>query len=319
MPDTRRAAGEMEAELIAWLRQRLARQPAVALGIGDDAAIIEFPPPAACLATVDVLTEGVDFRLAEASPERVGRKALAVNLSDMAAMAGIPRAALIGAVLPRTGGLALAQGLFEGILPLAAQYGVSIAGGDTNTWDGPLVISITLLGTPGPGGPVRRDGAKPGDRILVTGAVGGSLLGHHFDFEPRVYAALHLAEHYRLHALMDVSDGLSLDLSRMAEASHCGATVVLDRVPLAPAAHEFARQLADGSTALDHGLADGEDFELLVAAPPEEAARILAEQPLDARVTDIGEFTAGAGLSAVHPDGAVRPLPPRGYEHRSSP
>ena len=289
----------MEAELIAWLRERLAGQHPVALGIGDDAALLEVPPPGGCLLTVDVLTEGVDFRLAEASPQRIGRKALAVNLSDIAAMAGIPRAALVGLVLPRTGGLALAQALYEGLLPLAAEYGVSLVGGDTNTWDGPLVISITLVGTPGPSGPLRRNGARPGDRILVTGTLGGSLLGRHFDFQPRVREALVLAERYQLHAAMDISDGLSLDLSRMAAASGCGARLVLERVPISPAAHEWSRQLADGSTPLDHALSDGEDFELLLAVPPAEAARLLADQPLGVPLSDLGEFTEGAGLTAA--------------------
>jgi thiamine-monophosphate kinase len=309
----------MEAELVAWLRQRLAGQHSPALGIGDDAALLELPPPGQCLMTVDVLTEGVDFHLAEVSPQRIGRKALAVNLSDIAAMAGTPRAALVGLVLPRAGGLALAQGLYEGLLPLAAEYGVSIAGGDTNTWDGPLVISITLLGTPGPRGPLRRDGARPGDRILVTGALGGSLLGRHFDFEPRVREAQCLAERYQLHAGMDISDGLSLDLSRMATASGCGARLALARVPVSPAAEQWARQLADGTTPLEHALADGEDFELLLAAPPAEAARMLADQPLGVPLSEIGEFTDGAGLTAVEPDGTVRALEPRGYQHTSSP
>ncbi|HEY5315682.1 MAG TPA: thiamine-phosphate kinase [Pirellulales bacterium] len=309
----------MEAELIAWLRPRLADQHPLALGIGDDAALVQLPPPGQCLLTVDMLTDGVDFRLAEASPQRIGRKALAVNLSDMAAMAGSPLAALVGLVLPRTGGLALAQGLYEGLLPLAADYGVSIAGGDTNTWDGPLVLSITLVGTPGPHGPLRRDGARPGDRILVTGDLGGSLLGRHFDFEPRVREALCLAERYQLRAGMDISDGLSLDLSRMAAASGCGARLALARVPISPAAERWARHLADGSTPLEHALADGEDFELLLAASPAEAARMLADQPLGVPLSEIGEFTDGAGLTAVEPNGTLRVLEPRGYQHTSSP
>ncbi|HEX4149116.1 MAG TPA: thiamine-phosphate kinase [Pirellulales bacterium] len=308
----------MEAEFIGWLHERLSRQPGVALGIGDDAALMEFPPPGRCLLTVDVLTDGVDFRLAEVDPRRIGRKALAVNLSDIAAMAGVPRAALIGLVLPRHGALALAQGLYEGLLPLATQFGVAIAGGDTNTWDGPLAISITLVGTPGPRGPLRRDGAKPGDRILVTGALGGSLLGRHFDFEPRVHEALLLAEQYELHSGMDISDGLSLDLWRMARASNCGARLDLARVPVSAAAGAWAAQLADGTTALEHALSDGEDFELLLAAAPAEAARMLADQPLGVPISEIGEFTDRADFVAAEPDGSLRVLEPRGWLHASS-
>jgi thiamine-monophosphate kinase len=305
----------MEAELIAWLRERLASEPQVALGLGDDAAIVALGPADSSLLTVDILTDGVDFRLGEIDPRRIGRKALAVNLSDIAAMAGVPRAALVGLVLPRTGGLELAKQLYEGLLPLAAQYGLAIAGGDTNSWDGQLVISITLIGSPTPRGPLRRDGAKPGDRILVTGAFGGSLLGHQFDFEPRVREALRLHERYALHAGIDVSDGLSLDLSRVATASGCGARIDLSRVPIAPAARELAAQRADGSTPLDHALGDGEDFELILAVPPEEARRMLAERPIDIPLTDIGEFVDRPGLWAIEPDGHDRPLEPRGYWH----
>ena len=174
--------------------------------------------------TVDLLTDGVDFELSKVSARCVGRKALAVNLSDLAAMAARPVAALDALALPRSGALELAKELFEGILPLAEKHGVAIAGGDTNTWDGPLVISVTLCGEVAAGA-VRRDGARPGDGIVVTGALGGSILGHHFDFEPRVAEALWLADRFTLHAGMDVSDGLSLDLWRMAQASGCGAVL----------------------------------------------------------------------------------------------
>ncbi len=151
------------------------------------------------------------------------REALAVNLSDLAAMAARPLAAVIALALPRHDALRIAQELYEGLLPLAERYGVAIAGGDTNSWDAPLAVAITLLGTPGPRGPLLRSGARPGDRILVTGAFGGSILDRHFDFEPRVHEALLLASRYDLHAGIDVSDGLSLDLSRLAAASGCGA------------------------------------------------------------------------------------------------
>jgi thiamine-monophosphate kinase len=136
----------MERDLIRWLREFLPKHPQVRIGAGgDDAALIDWPSPQ-CVATVDVLMDGVDFRLSEVDARRVGHKALAVNLSDLAAMAARPRAALIGLVLPRDGGHALATELYEGLLPLAERYDVAIAGGDVNSWDGPLVISVTMLG-----------------------------------------------------------------------------------------------------------------------------------------------------------------------------
>ena len=177
-------------------------------------------------------------------------------------MGARPVGAVIAVALPRSGGRKLGVELLEGILPLAERYQIAIAGGDTNSWDGPLVISTTANAETTAHGPMLRSGARPGDRFLVTGFFGGSILGKHFDFEPRVDEALMLAERYGLHAAMDVSDGLSLDLSRMATESGCGAIVDLDKVPIADAAHELSRDEPDGRTPLDHALSDGEDFEL---------------------------------------------------------
>lgn len=305
----------MESEWIAHLRRRIGPHAAVPLGIGDDAALIELGTGSRCVVTVDMLTDGVDFRLAEADPRRVGRKALAVNLSDLAAMAAQPLAAVVALALPRRGGMALAQDLYDGLLPLAERYDVAIAGGDTNSWDGPLVISITLLGKVGPRGPLRRGGARPGDRIVVTGAFGGSILGRHFDFEPRVREALLLAERYELHAGIDVSDGLSLDLARIASESGCGAMLWPHALPIAFDARCLADRLADGSTALDHALADGEDFELILAVAPDEADRMLAEQPLGVPLTAIGQFVPEPGLWLADSAGRKTPLTPKGYEH----
>jgi thiamine-monophosphate kinase len=237
-----------------------------------------------------------------------------VNLSDVAAMASRPTAAVIALALPRQGARELAVALYEGLIPLAEQYDVALAGGDTNTWDGPLVISITVVGQPGPRGPLLRSGARPGDRIVVSGAFGGSILGRHLDFEPRVREAIALHERYALHAGIDVSDGLSLDLSRVAAESACGAVLRADAIPVAPSAVELARQRADGVGPLEHGLSDGEDFELLMAVPPDEARRMLAEQPLGVPLSDIGEFVDEHGLW-LDEAGARRVLTPRGWEH----
>ena len=175
-----------------------------------------------CVITVDTLTDHVDFELDRVDPRRMGRKALAANLSDLAAMAARPLAGVIALALPRTSGLELAVQLYEGLLPLAERHSLAIAGGDTNSWDGPLAVSITLIGAVTSRGPLLRSGAKPGDRIVVTGAFGGSILGRHLDFEPRVDEALLLAERYQLHAGIDVSDGVSVDLGHLVEESRCG-------------------------------------------------------------------------------------------------
>ncbi len=308
----------MEQQFIAWLRTRLPPHPLLRLGAGDDAAVLRMAGIEECVITVDLLTEGVDFLLADVDPRRVGRKALAVNLSDLAAMAARPLAAVLAVALPRKGGRELAVQLYEGILPLAEKYDLAIAGGDTNSWDGPLVITATLLGRVTARGPLLRKGALPGDRIVVSGAFGGSILARHFDFEPRVNEALLLNERYELHAGMDVSDGLAIDLSRLVGESGVGAIVDADRVPIHDDARRLASRSNDGRTPLVHALGDGEDFELLLAVPPGEARRMLAEQPLGVPLTDIGEFTVEPGLWQREAGGPVRPLTPSGWEHRFS-
>jgi thiamine-monophosphate kinase len=306
----------MEAHFIAWLRKRLPSHPLLRLGPGDDAAVLQFAEGRECVVTVDLLTDHVDFELAHVDPRRVGRKALAVNLSDMAAMASRPQAAVIALALPRSGGMELAVELYEGLLPLAERYHVAIAGGDTNSWDGPLVLSVTLLGEVTGRGPLRRGGARPGDRVLVTGSFGGSILGRQFDFEPRVEEAVLLNQRYALHAGIDVSDGLSTDLAHLAKESNCGALVQIETVPVSEAADRLAEKLADGSTPLEHALHDGEDFELILAVPPDEAEQLLAEQPLDVPLTAIGEFIIEPGLWQREGKGPRRPLVPRGWEHQ---
>ena len=305
----------MESEFIAWLRQNLPPHPQLRLGIGDDAALLALSRSKDCLVTTDLLTDGVHFKLADTDPQAVGRKALAVNLSDIAAMAGRPLAAFVALALPRRGGKELAISLYGGMLPLAQQFGVAIAGGDTNSWDGPLVISVTVVGEPGAQCVWTRSGARPGDRIVVTGELGGSILGRHLQFQPRITEALHLAERYEVHAAVDISDGLSLDLSHVADESGCGALVNLQRVPIADAAHELVSMHKDDRSALERALGDGEDFELLMAVPPAEAERMLAEQPLAVTLTEIGEFVGEPGLWHLDPDGSRHRLEAQGFEH----
>ncbi len=179
-----------EFGLIAWIRERSKSGGRVSLGIGDDCASLAFSSGAEVLVTTDMLMDGRHFRLGEVSAAEVGYKALAVNLSDIAAMAGVPVAAFVAVALPRGSAVEVAKGLHDGMLPLAESFGVALAGGDTNAWDGPLVVTVTLLGETTGRGAVRRSGAKPGDAILVTGPLGGSLLGRHLRPIPRVREAL---------------------------------------------------------------------------------------------------------------------------------
>lgn len=313
----------MERSLIEWLRARLPGREDLLVGPGDDAAVLRGAGDCDCVVTVDVVMDGVDFRLAEIDPRRAGRKALAVNLSDLAAMGAQPTAAVIGLVLPRQGGESLARELYEGLLPLAAEFDTVIAGGDVNSWAGPLVVSVTAMGQVLPGKAWRRCGARPGDAILVTGQFGGSILGKHLDFTPRVREALWLAERCDVHAAIDVSDGLGLDLARIATESDCGFVFEEASVPIAEAAWKLAAQeLAarehQPPDALEHALADGEDFELILAMPETEAERLLADAPLACGLTRIGTFTKERTLLRQRPTGELVDFIPRGYEHRLS-
>jgi thiamine-monophosphate kinase len=305
----------MELAFIDWLRGRLPSHPRLLLGPGDDAAVLRLAEGAGCVVTTDMLMDGVDFHLAQCDVQRVGRKALAVNLSDLAAMAARPVAAVISLALPRVGAKELAEALYEGLIPLAEEYDTAIAGGDTNCWDGPLVVSVTAIGESPRQGVWTRGGAKAGDWIVVTGAFGGSILGKHFDFTPRVCEAATLSAQYRVNAAIDVSDGLSLDLWRITEESHCGAVIDCGAIPISPAAVELAREGNDSRTPLDHALSDGEDFELILALAPEEGERLLADQPLGVPLTRIGEFIREPGLWRRLANGKKEPLRPQGFEH----
>ncbi len=236
-----------------------------------------------------------------------------MNLSDLAAMAARPVAAFVSLLLPQAAGIELAKKLTIGMQPMAEQFGVAIAGGDTNSWPGSLVINVTAIGFTTPDGPLLRSGARPGDVLIVTGNLGGSILGHHLDFTPRVNEALELNANYDLHAGMDLSDGLALDVRRMAAESGCGVEIDASAIPISDAARRLAD---DGTSPLDHALGDGEDFELLLAVPFAEAERMVQEQPLNVPLTAVGRCLEDQSLWLCGTDGTRRSLPELGYQHR---
>jgi thiamine-monophosphate kinase len=308
----------MELDFVAAILSRIPADARLEVPPGDDAAVLRPPAGRRTVVTVDMLMEGTDFILGPDCPPRlVGHKALAVNLSDLAAMAARPEAAVVAVALPRHHGDSLGRGLLEGILATAAAHGVTLAGGDTNAWDGPLVISITAIGSVAPGRAWRRDGAMAGDLLVVSGSCGGSLLGRHLSVAPRVREALMIADRFTVHAAIDVSDGLSLDTARLMQASGAAAVIDLDSIPIHADAMRMAGLPGDARTPLDHALSDGEDFELVLALPADEARRLVAEAPalIGLPFTVIGEVVAGAGLSARAADGTTTPLEPRGFVH----
>jgi thiamine-monophosphate kinase len=299
-----------EFAYIEWLRRLTPADPRTLIGPGDDTAALRLTPGAPCLVTTDMLLDGSCFRLAEAGPRQVGRKAMAVNLSDIAAMAGRPVAAVASVGLPRQGGRALAEELYHGLREVADTFHTALVGGDTNSWDGPLVISVTVLGEATSRGPVRRSGARPGDWLLVTGPLGGSIHGKHLTFTPRVREALELHSLADLHAMIDISDGLAADLNHILEESRCGAVLRAESIPIA----DEASQLTADRHLLDHALSDGEDFELLFAVAPDDARALLRTQPVPGvTLSHIGECVE-QGLW-LEEGGQRRPLTPMGYVH----
>ncbi len=246
------ATPQGEFALIDWIRRQQAGRQGrrTAVGIGDDCAVLDLPPGCQLLATTDMLMDGRHFRLNVDGAEAVGYKAMGVNLSDIAAMAGVPLAALVSVALPRGAAVPVGQGLLAGLKRMAERFDVGLIGGDTNAWDGPLVINVAVLGEAAPAGPVRRSGARPGDVILVTGPLGGSLCrGRHLRPEPRIREALALLQAAPLGAMIDISDGLSSDLGHiLAESGGLGAVLDAAAIPIHADAVQAARE--DGIPAL---------------------------------------------------------------------
>jgi thiamine-monophosphate kinase len=299
-----------EFGLIDWIKARSEAGKQVSVGIGDDCASLRPSAGSEILVTTDMLMDGRHFRLGEASPEAIGFKALAVNLSDIAAMAGVPIAAFVAVALPKHEAVSIAQGLLAGMMPLLAKFELSLAGGDTNAWEGPLVVTVTLVGETTSRGAIRRSGAKPGDAILVTGPLGGSLIGRHLRPSPRIHEALALHQASSIHAMIDISDGLASDLGHiLTESGQLGAILEADAIPI----HEDAQ--ASGGDPLERALHDGEDFELCLTLSPDEANRLMAKPPLGIELYRVGTIMAEPGLRLRHRDGSIVPLIARGFDH----
>ena len=296
-----------EFDFIRWLRTRTPQFPNVLVGPGDDCAVLE-PAWSRVLITTDILTEGTDFTRDRATPREIGRKAMAVNLSDIAGMGGRATAAVVGLVIPQTGmsGDEVRE-LYSGLEEVAGEFGVPIVGGDTNSWNGALVVSVTVLGETGDRGPLLRSGAKVGDAIFVTGPCGGSILGRHLNPQPRLLEIAHLAAVASIASCIDISDGLSADLMHILGASGCGAILDADAIPIHPDAVQLS--LRTGKTPLHHALSDGEDFELIFTAPIAEAAKLFGE-PHALRIGTVID----AGLWLRDSNG-ISPLEAKGWVH----
>jgi thiamine-monophosphate kinase len=291
-----------EFDLINWIAAQQTPSALIPVPVGDDLAVLRWVGEDLLLVGVDQVLDGVHFDSSIHSPRQIGRKVMNRNLSDCAAMACLPAAALTTAALPWGMSLEYAQELYVGMREAGAQFDCPIVGGDTASWEGKLVMTVTILGRSAGIAPVTRRGAKPGDGIYVTGPLGGSILGRHMDFVPRIELARRLAQTDLLTAMIDISDGLSRDLDHICKQSKVGALVEAEAIPIHADAIELARQ--DNRSALDHALHDGEDHELLFtarAAPP-DAVRI-------------GRIVEGTDI-ALSRQGRAEPLAAAGWEHR---
>jgi thiamine-monophosphate kinase len=300
-----------EFALIDWIRRRSRFGADVVIGIGDDTAAVRPAKAALTLLTTDAVIEGTHFARGT-SAFRIGWKAMAAAVSDIAAMAGVPRYALVAVALPDKLPMKWAQDVYKGLRAVADKFRVGIIGGNVASWKGGVSVTSTIVGEC-KGAPVPRGGAKIGDVIFVTGSVGGSLMGRHLRFLPRVNEALALRKAVKLHAMIDISDGLSRDLGHICEESGVGAALYESEIPLSPAARRAARK--SGRTALEHALSDGEDYELLCTVSDEDAKRLAARPPFRSpRLTPIGVIIK-RGMFLQHPDGRKSILKPKGYEH----
>ena len=273
-----------ERDYIRWLRGALASPH-----VGDDTAVLA-PPGNDLLFTTDLLVEGTHFP-AGTDPKLVGRKAVAASLSYIAAMGGIPKYAVLSVCLRRGCGDEAAKAVLIGAAEVAREFDTEIVGGDTTSSEGCFTVCVAMLGAAPEGGPVLRSGAAEGDRILVTGRLGGSIRGGHLTFTPRVREAAAILAAARPSAMIDVSDGLVTDLGHIIEESGVGAVLQEDAIPC-----------GEGCT-VENALSDGEDYELLMTAQKGEADKILA-LGLECGVTAIGTM-----------EGEEGPLDGAGYEH----
>jgi thiamine-monophosphate kinase len=306
-----------ESELIARLTSQLPTNDAVVAGVGDDCAVLaSSDPDTYLLFKTDALVEGIHFTKS-AQPRKVGHKALARCLSDIAAMGGTPSHAVITLGLPEPPPVEFLEGIYEGLSRLAARHHVALVGGETVRNPERIFLSIALLGKVERARCVLRRGAKAGDALFVTGRLGGSLSGHHLEFEPRLAEARWLTEHFSVHAMIDLSDGLASDLRHLLRASQVGAEVLARAIPISRAARLSAKATGAAKTPLLAALTDGEDFELLFSMASRDAVRLLdawksafPETPLSC----IGKVTAHPGLLLRTNEG-VRALTEHGYDH----
>jgi len=290
-----------EFGLIERIGKKIRTDSSVIRGIGDDCAVLKYSANKYQLFTCDMLMQGVDFR-ANDDPFLIGRKALAVSWSDIAAGGGVPRHCLVSLGVNEDTPVEKIDKLYKGMTDLAKRYHVNIAGGDIIRSD-KLLLDVSLLGEVEKSRLILRSTAKKGDIIFVSGSLGGSIRGKHLKFEPRLKEARYLAQYFKPDAMIDISDGLVQDLGHILKESRKGAVLYEELIPLSAAAES-----------LQEALYMGEDFELLFTLPRFKAKKLLQKKPKAFR--PIGEILdERLGLQLIDRRRRSRPLLSKGYRH----
>ena len=302
-----------ELDFIKWIKKQSKCKKPVLVGIGDDSAVIDVRNTKSFVITTDTLLDGTHFEQKKCSPKQIGRKAIASSISDIAAMGCKPVYALISISIPSSSSTEYCNQIYNGILDITNKYDVQIIGGDIVSGDCPLSINVTIIGTAAERKPVLRSGAKVGDIVMVTGKLGGSILGKHLQVEPRVDEGIILNKDFHVNSMIDISDGLLIDLHHILEESNVGAVIDEHCIPVSRDAIKLSRTTK--KSPISHAMTDGEDYELLFTVTKTNAVKIARSKIFNIPLTEIGYIQKGNGLFVRDTNGGKRLVSPKGYEH----
>lgn len=290
-----------EFKLIERFRKQIKQDSSVVVGSGDDCAVLKFDQKNYQLFTCDMIVENVDFTLKD-NPYLIGRKSIAISISDIASSCGLPRHCLISLGFPKNTPIKFLDQLFKGMLDICKEYSINIVGGDLSS-SNKVVIDVSMIGLVKKKYLSLRNMAKPGDLIFVTGELGGSISGKHFKFTPRVREAQFLSGNFKINAMIDISDGLANDLGHILSQSRVGALICEDLIPLSAQA-----------SGLSDALNSGEDFELVFTMPQKDAKKLLRRRIINFRL--IGEILDKKyGFKLAYSSGKIRDIKTKGFTH----
>ncbi|MBC8549542.1 MAG: thiamine-monophosphate kinase [Candidatus Brocadiales bacterium] len=302
-----------EFSFIKWIRSNQKKDKNIIIGIGDDCASIRINGDNVLLVTTDMLVEGTHFDLKKSTPGEIGRKSIACSISDIAAMGCSAKYAVISICFPHETKTKFARDLYRGIQKMADAFNIRIIGGDIVGSKKTLVINVTMYGRNEGLKTIPRSGAKVDDVIMITGALGGSILRKHITFKPRLKEGLLLNKKFNINSMIDISDGLAADLGHILEESRVGAVLYEEEVPVSVDAKRLARKT--GLSALHHALHDGEDYELLFTLSDKESKKLLASRSFPARLSKIGHINKSKGIRMQGADGKLKRIKSIGYTH----